>query len=105
MIARPCSDGCGRQVRDFTQECYPIAPWDTPGLPKRRMEERCGQHALCAFRDDDPNLCPNCHDKRDHHLRRVGPCCSKCQCPKSDNQPPQPRRRNPHDHAGITRNR
>jgi hypothetical protein len=59
---RPCSDGCGRQVTNYTQECYPVAPWDTKGLPRRCMNERCGQHnGLCAYRDDDPNRCWKCH--------------------------------------------
>jgi len=45
----------------WTQTRYPVAPWDTPGLPPRRLHQRCATHAQCAYRDDDPNRCPRCH--------------------------------------------
>ena len=59
---RECSDGCGRTVSHYGQECYPVAPWDSPGLPQRSLADRCGRHhGLCAYRDDDPVRCPVCH--------------------------------------------
>lgn len=73
---RPCSCGCGRTVTDYTQECYPVAPWDTFGLPPRRMGERCAHHNHCAYRDDDPARCPRCHAIPErckcHSARRIG---------------------------------
>ncbi len=69
-MTRPCSDGCGRTVKNYTEECSPVAPWDSPGLPPRPMGERCTTHAgratgekktLCVYRDDDPARCNNCH--------------------------------------------
>lgn len=70
-----CLCGCGRTVTDWMQDCYPQPKWDTPGLPPRRMHERCANHygsnsrgtantvrtVLCAYRDDDPARCPQCH--------------------------------------------
>src|SRR5215471_5607895 len=36
--------------------------WDTPGLPACTEQERCGRHrGMCAYRDDDPGRCPECH--------------------------------------------
>jgi hypothetical protein len=61
MTRRRCSDRCGKLVTNYSQECYPVAPWDTPGLPPRTMEQRCAQHACCAYRDDDPAYCWSCH--------------------------------------------
>ena len=59
---RSCSDGCGRMVASYAQECVPVAPWDTPGLPARSVADRCSQHhGLCAYRDDDPVRCRMCH--------------------------------------------
>lgn len=40
---------------------YPVAPWDSPGLPQRLMNERCARHLHCAYRDDDPARCELCH--------------------------------------------
>jgi hypothetical protein len=48
-------------MTNWTQAEKPIAPWDSPGLPPRRMSERCAHHTHCAYRDDDPNRCPICH--------------------------------------------
>jgi hypothetical protein len=57
----PCGE-CGRTVSNWDQECYPQPWWDTPGLPPRRLKERCAHHhGLCAYRDDDPYRCPTCH--------------------------------------------
>jgi hypothetical protein len=44
-------------------------PWDSPDLPPRSLYERCARHPIsrsgdhggCAFRDDDPAICPKCH--------------------------------------------
>jgi len=59
---RSCSDGCGRIVAHYAQECLPVAPWDTQGLKPLPLAERCGQHhGLCAYRDDDPVRCRSCH--------------------------------------------
>lgn len=59
---RPCPCGCGRTVTNWTQECYPQPWWDTPGLPPRKLKDRCRHHRnLCAYRDDDPHRCPRCH--------------------------------------------
>lgn len=73
-MAHPCPDDCGRTITNWTQACYPTAPWDTPRLPPRAMHERCTRHnthsirhghtsakTLCAYRDDDPRYCPRCH--------------------------------------------
>ena len=46
-------------------------PWDTPGLPFRDDKQRCANHDLCAFRDDDPARCPWCHATLTH-LQLVG---------------------------------
>ena len=46
---------------NWTQSPFPVAPWDTPGLPPRTMSERCARHKHCAYRDDDPARCPLCH--------------------------------------------
>lgn len=60
---RLCSDGCGKVVAHYAQECFPVAPWDTPDLPPRALADRCGHHrGLCAYRDDDPVRCAWCHD-------------------------------------------
>jgi hypothetical protein len=56
-----CRCGCGRHVTNWTQECYPQPWWDTPGLPSRRVSERCANHQNCAYRDDEPYRCPGCH--------------------------------------------
>jgi len=59
---RACSDGCGRYVAHYAQECYPVAPWDSPGLPKRILSDRCHHHhGLCSYRDDDPQRCRHFH--------------------------------------------
>lgn len=66
-MERSCSCGCGKSVSNYVKECFPVAPWDTKELPKRTMEQRCPKHwgkkgsAACAYRDDDPLYCPNCH--------------------------------------------
>ena len=83
--------GCGRLVSDYTGECYPIAPWDTSGLPPRRLHERCGQHlvqgagyqgrqGLCAYRDDDPNRCWRCHVSR----APEDAVCPRCKAAEAD---------------------
>ena len=70
---RPRLCGCGKhQVTYWSQECYPQPWWDTPGLPQRRMEERCANHTHCAYRDDDPYRCPTCHTIPE-----------RCTCPKN----------------------
>jgi hypothetical protein len=46
---------------NWTQYPFPEAPWDSPGLPPRTMDERCSRHKHCAYRDDDPARCPLCH--------------------------------------------
>jgi hypothetical protein len=46
---------------NWTDNPYPVATWDTPGLPPRTMTERCARHKHCAYRDDDPALCSLCH--------------------------------------------
>ena len=51
-------------MTNWTETDYPVAPWDTPGLPPRRMGERCAHHSHCAYRDDDPARCPVCHRRR-----------------------------------------
>jgi hypothetical protein len=56
-----CWCGCGRLVTNWAQECIPRPWWDTPGLPPRRLHERCRYHGHCAYRDDDPYRCPGCH--------------------------------------------
>jgi hypothetical protein len=48
-------------VSNWTQNPFPVAPWDALGLPPRTLEERCARHKHCAYRDDDPNRCPICH--------------------------------------------
>lgn len=58
---RLCGCGCGKRVSDWTYECFPVAPWDTPGLPPRAKADRCGVHTHCAYRSDDPARCPQCH--------------------------------------------
>jgi hypothetical protein len=72
-MTRPCSDGCGKLVRHYREECYPVAPWDPTDLPPCTLSERCNRHLptkgrsaegqipLCAYRDDDPARCSNCH--------------------------------------------
>ena len=47
-------------------------PWDTPGLPPRSEDERCGRHKWCAYRDDDPAYCPLCHAR--HELGTGSEC-------------------------------
>lgn len=73
-----CPDGCGRDVPHWTKQCFPVAPWDSPGLEPRPMINRCARHitkqylptgpviskVLCAYRDDDPRYCPTCHATR-----------------------------------------
>jgi hypothetical protein len=49
---------------NWTQQPYPVTPWDTAGLPPRTMGERCSRHKHCAYRDDDPARCPLCHSSR-----------------------------------------
>jgi hypothetical protein len=49
----------------WTETEYPVAPWDTPGLPPRRLRERCANHTGCAYRDDDPARCEWCHRRWD----------------------------------------
>jgi hypothetical protein len=46
---------------NYTDDPYPVAPWDTAGLPPRTMPERCARHKHCAYRDDDPARCSLCH--------------------------------------------
>jgi hypothetical protein len=75
--SRSCSCGCGKIVTNYSQECTPVAPWDTPGLPPRAMHERCANHALCAYRDDEPVLCPGCHTIPE-----------RCTCPKAKVETP-----------------
>lgn len=49
-------------MTNWTDQENPVAPWDTPGLPPRRLDQRCSRHSgHCAYRDDDPNRCPQCH--------------------------------------------
>lgn len=65
-MPRLCSDGCGRIVHHYAQECYPVAPWDPKGLEPRAHHERCHTHTrgttvLCAYRDDDPARHDKCH--------------------------------------------
>jgi hypothetical protein len=70
-----------RIVADYTQESYPVAPWDTPGLPPRRMNERCHRRMrLCAYRDDDPAYCWRCHVSRTPDTA----VCPKCQAAEKD---------------------
>ena len=59
-----CRCGCGRDVSNWTLECYPQPPWDAPGLAPRAMGDRCSTHKHCAYRDDDPARCPVCHTLR-----------------------------------------
>lgn len=62
---RDCSDGCGRVVAHWKLECFPVAPWDTKGLPPKKLEDRCSQHRnLCAYREDDPARCSRCHSSK-----------------------------------------
>ena len=49
---------------NWTHNPYPVALWDTPGLPPRTMDERCARHKHCAYRDDDPARCPICHAQK-----------------------------------------
>jgi hypothetical protein len=70
-------------MTNWTQADYPVAPWDTPGLPPRRMDERCANHSHCAYRDDDPNRCPVCH-------RKTPPGCSHTSYPRNVAPPSAP---------------
>ena len=71
---RDCSDGCGKVVASYVQECFPVAPWDTQGLPQRTLAERCAQHhGLCAYRSDDPKRCRHCHN-----LTGTNELCPSC---------------------------
>jgi hypothetical protein len=58
---RRCACDCGRQSGNAMQDCFPVLPWDSPGLPPRPKDERCARHPLCAYRDDDPAYCGTCH--------------------------------------------
>lgn len=49
---------------NWTQSEFPVAPWDTAGLPQRRMDDRCLRHKHCGYRDDDPARCSVCHSSR-----------------------------------------
>lgn len=82
-MARPCSDGCGKEVDHWAQECFPVAPWDDPTLPPKGLHERCRRHPVkagsllggCAFRDDEPGYCAQCHlptRKCDGHHKKNG---------------------------------
>jgi len=66
-----CPCGCGKRVTNWTQACYPVPPWDTPGLPPRSMDERCARHDHCAYRDDDPARCPICHTTGHTHCQQA----------------------------------
>lgn len=48
-------------MTSWTTNPFPVAPWDAPGLPPRTLAERCARHKHCAYRDDQPGLCPVCH--------------------------------------------
>ena len=56
-----CGCGCGRTVANQMQACFPVLPWDPPGLPPRPRQERCAKHTHCAYREDDPTRCGTCH--------------------------------------------
>lgn len=58
-----CPCGCGKSVTNAMMGCFPLLPWDSPGLPPRPKDERCSRHTHCAYRDDDPGRCPNCHGR------------------------------------------
>ena len=71
-------------MTNWTQAEHPVAPWDTPGLPPRRMAERCPAHPCdtrppypggCAYRDDDPNRCPSCHRTLTVDEQKTTPRC------------------------------
>lgn len=58
-----CGCGCGKAVTNPMQECFPVLPWDPPGLPPRAKDDRCARHSHCAYRDDDETRCTICHGK------------------------------------------
>jgi hypothetical protein len=49
------------RVTNWTTAPFPVAPWDSPGLPPRTITERCARHRHCAYRDDNSARCPLCH--------------------------------------------
>lgn len=61
LAVRLCRCGCGAQVTNEMQECFPVMPWDAAGLPPRSAGARCARHQHCAYRDDDPAWCSRCH--------------------------------------------
>jgi hypothetical protein len=50
-----------RRPIETADEPFVTYSWDSPDLPPRTESQRCARHEHCAYRDDDPALCPICH--------------------------------------------